>query len=166
MERKEYLISHFGMEMLSGEGTYVKQVYAGGTDSAGVPAVTCMYGLYSDDPPSLSLFHRLTVDEVWSWYEGDPLELFLLKPDGTTAYEVLGPDTVSGQRYQFTIPAGTWQAGRLLPGGTYCLYGCTCVPGFTPECFTAGDRNVLIADYPESEELITMFTCDLPDATI
>ncbi len=156
------------MEMLEAEGTYVKQVYAGENAAADAPApaVTCMYGLYSDDPPSLSLFHRLTVDEVWSWYEGDPLELFLLKPDGSSERVVLGPDTGRGELYQFTIPAGTWQAGRLVPGGSFCLYGCTCVPGFTPECFTPGSRAQLAKAYPRDEETIICFTPDSGDIMI
>ena len=49
--------------------------------SEGGPLSTAMIGLYSDSPESLSLFHRLDIDEVWHFYGGDPLKLVLLYPD-------------------------------------------------------------------------------------
>ena len=57
-------------------------------------------------------------------------------------------DTRAGQRVQFIIPAGTWQAGELLLGGRYALFGCTMAPGFTFECFSASPAEPLIARWP------------------
>ena len=48
------------------------------------PFGTAMIGLYCEEPLSQSLFHRLTSDEVWHFYGGDPLRLILLHPDGSS----------------------------------------------------------------------------------
>ena len=75
------------------EGTLFAQTYRSAQELApGLPAATAMIGLYCEDPPSRSRFHRLTRDELWHFHAGDPLRLILLRPDG-------------------------WQAGHLEPGG-------------------------------------------------
>jgi len=156
MTRAEYLINHYGMEMLTDEGTWIRQIYR-----APDMGVTATFGIYTADPPSLSRFHCLSVNELWSWYEGDPIELFLLPPlsDSSAAHRiVLGPDTSSGETYQFIVPAGTWMGSRLVSGGSYALYGCTCVPGFTDDCYTHGDRDTLTATYPEMADIINQLT--------
>lgn len=157
--RAEELIAFYRMRMLPGEGTYVRELYRSAqTTAEGLSSVSAIYGLYCIDPPSRSNFHRLTRDEVWSWYEGDPIDLFLLFPDGSGRKVTLGRDAQAGQVYQFTIPAGTWQAGRLQTGGSYALYGCTVAPAFTPDCFTLGARAELTAGYPAFKEIITELT--------
>ena len=50
---------------------------------------------------------------------------------------------------QHVIPAGVWQAGELVPGGEWALFGCTMAPGFTAECFEGGAVEVLLASHPE-----------------
>ena len=101
-----------------------------------------------NDPPSRSLFHRLTFDETWHFYGGDPLRLILLHPDGRSEDVVMGPDPLAGQHVQFVIPAGVWQAGELVEGGHWALFGCTLAPGFTGTCFEGGRRDVLLASHP------------------
>lgn len=157
--RAQELIAFYQMKMLPGEGTYVRELYRSGQTAAdGLSAVSAIYGLYCADPPSFSNFHRLTRDEVWSWYEGDPIELFLLFPGGGVCTVTLGRDAKAGQVYQFTIPAGTWQGGRLKDGGCYALYGCTVAPAFTPDCFELGRRAELTARYPGAVKIISELT--------
>lgn len=157
--RAEELIRRYKMALLPGEETYVCELTRSTrTDGSGLPALSTIYGLYCTDPPSHSNFHRLTRDEVWSFYEGDPIDLYLLYPDGLTRRVTLGPDTAGGQVYQFTIPAGVWQGGRLSRGGSYALYGCTVAPAFTPECFLNGNRAELTAQYPAWKEVIAELT--------
>jgi predicted cupin superfamily sugar epimerase len=43
----------------------------------------------------------------------------------------MGNDLLKGQPIQFVIPAGVWQAGHLLEGGKYSVYGCIMSPRFT-----------------------------------
>ena len=140
------LIAHFEMEPLPVEGTYFVSTYRCTTPTpAGGPAGTAIVGLYCDDPPSRSLFHRLGSDEVWHFYGGDPIRLVLLHPDGSSGEVILGGDVLAGQAVQHVIPAGTWQAGELLPGGQWSLFGCTMAPGFTGACFEGGAVAVLLA---------------------
>lgn len=156
--RAQELIAFYQMKMLPGEGTYVREFYRSGQTAAG--GLSAIYGLYCADPPSFSNFHRLTRDEVWSWYEGNPIELFLLFPDGSTRTVTLGRSVKTGQVYQFTIPAGTWQGGRLKDGGSYALYGCTVAPAFTPDCFELGRRADLTVRYPGAVKIIAELTAD------
>ncbi|MFL6017608.1 MAG: cupin domain-containing protein [Gaiellaceae bacterium] len=139
------LIERFGMTPLPVEGTLFAETYRSeATAPSGGPAGTAGVGLFCDDPPSRSLFHRLEFDEVWHFYAGDPLRLVLLHPDGSDAGVILG----GGQAVQHVIPAGVWQAGELVPGGEWALYGCTMAPGFTPSCFEGGTVERLLATHP------------------
>ena len=124
------------MAPLPVEGTLFAETYRSDAGTAGV-------GLFCDEPPSRSLFHRLTFDEVWHFYAGDPLRLVLLDPDGSDREVILGDGLA-----QFVVPAGVWQAGELVPGGAWALYGCTMAPGFTPECFEGGSVERLLETHP------------------
>ncbi len=55
---------------------------------------------------------------------------------------------------QFVVPAGYWQAGRVVAGGNYALYGCTMAPGFHVECFTAATAEELTTLYPNAKTII------------
>jgi predicted cupin superfamily sugar epimerase len=143
------------MKMLDEEGTYVRELYRSELHNMdGEPVETAMYGLYCHDPESQSSFHVLTHDEVWSFYEGDCIELFLLYPDGSDETVLLGNDIHKGEVYQYTIPAGVYQGARLKNGGEYALYGCTVAPGFTMDCFTKGNVDLLKKKYPDMKNTI------------
>jgi predicted cupin superfamily sugar epimerase len=143
------LIEHFKMEPLPVEGTYYVSTYRSRAQAAGGgSAGTAIVGLYAHEPLSYSCFHRLAFDEVWHAYAGDPFRLIVLHPDGTSEDVIMGGDLFAGQRVQFTVPAGSWQAGHLLEGGDFALYGCTMSPGFTAECFEAGTAAMLTPLYP------------------
>ena len=137
------------------EGTLYRETWrANDGDATGAPAGTAMIGCYADTLSSLSRFHRLTRDEVWHAYAGDPFVLHLLHEDGHTSDVVMGTDPLAGQQVQYVVPAGTWQAGCLLPGGRHALFGCTMAPGFTPDCFEAGQVDELTARYPHAAAII------------
>lgn len=77
---------------------------------------------------AVSRWHRVQSDEVWHFYEGVPLELWVASPDGShVAQRELGPLERS-RRPVWTVPAGWWQAARST--GEYTLVGCTVGPGF------------------------------------
>jgi predicted cupin superfamily sugar epimerase len=155
------LIEHFNLQALPVEGTLFASTYRSAAETeAGKPVGTAMIGLYCDEPRSVSLFHRLSADEIWHFYAGDPLRLVLLHPDGSSQDVVMGGDPLRGQQVQFVIPAGVWQAGHLLAGGRYALYGCTVAPGFTGDCFEGGVRPELLAKYPERADDISRLTAD------
>ncbi len=75
-----------------------------------------------------SHWHRISADEVWHFYAGDPLAL-AVSADGVDEERfVLGPDLGAGHRPQHVVPACAWQAARPL--GRWTLAGCTVSPAF------------------------------------
>ena len=144
------IVELLGMTPLPVEATYIVSTYRSADDTpTGGPVGTSMIGLYSDDPPSRSLFHRLDFDEVWHFYLGGPIRLVLLHPDGSSTEVVMGHDLLAGQVVQHVIPAGVWQAGELVAGGAWALFGCTMAPGFTSTCFEGGPISELLPMYPD-----------------
>lgn len=75
-----------------------------------------------------SRLHRVTSDEVWHFYEGDPLELVWTDPESAGLQRArLGP-VGPGTAPVAVVPAGGWQAARST--GAYTLVGCSVGPGF------------------------------------
>jgi predicted cupin superfamily sugar epimerase len=88
---------------------------------------------------SVSRWHRVESDEVWHFYEGAPLDLWMASPEGDQmSQRRLGP-LDGDQRPVWVVPAGWWQAARST--GSYTLVGCTVGPGFDFRDFAlAGDQ--------------------------
>ena len=84
-------------------------------------AVTHIYFLLLEG--QVSRFHRVTHDEIWNFYEGDPLEL-ISWDEKNLSIQTLGRESV----YASVIPAGCYQAAEST--GEYSLVGCTVAPGF------------------------------------
>ena len=150
------MLRQYRFSRLPVEGTLYRSSWQSGTVlPSGDPAGTAMIGLYTEGPRSVSMFHRLTHDEVWHVYGGDPFTLHLLHANGRTEHVAMGADVQHGEQVQFVVPAGTWQAGELVPGGRYALFGCTMAPGFTVGCFEAGRTHDLLAQYPDAAHVIS-----------
>jgi uncharacterized protein len=90
------------------------------------PALTSIYFLLPAG--AVSRWHRVRSDEIWHFYEGAPLDLWLLPPEGNAPdRHRLGPlDRESHPTV--AVPAGWWQAAEST--GEYTLVGCTVGPGF------------------------------------
>jgi predicted cupin superfamily sugar epimerase len=89
-------------------------------------AVTTIY--YMLVAGQYSRWHRVSSDEIWHFYEGDPLELLVGTPSlGEVNDIVLGP-AADMSVPAYTVPRGWWQAAN--PRGDYTLAGCTVAPGF------------------------------------
>ncbi len=155
------LIEHYQLKPLPIEGTLFTSTYRSQLEFGdGKPFGTAIIALYCDEPHSMTLFHKLPTDEVWHFYAGDPLRLVLLYPDGSSKDVIMGNNPLKGHHVQFVIPAGVWQAGHMLDGGKYSLYGCTMAPGFTDDMFEGGTREYLMGIYPERADDINRLSCE------
>jgi uncharacterized protein len=163
------LIELFGLEPLPVEGGQLVQTWrsdevvdADDTDGGGKRAGTAAIAMLTDEPDSFSAVHRLPTTEVWHFYLGDPIQMLLLRPDGTVERPVLGRDVVAGQQVQVVVTPGTWMGARLAAGGEYGLFGCTMAPGFTSGDYEGGTLE-LTSIYPDAaEEIESLIRPDAP----
>ena len=110
------------------EGGWYRQVFKSPervtrhADGAERTALTTIYFLLVEG--THSRLHRVESDEVWHFYEGDPLEL-----------QIRGAESVilDAENRVHVVPARAWQAA--YPQGAYALVGCTVGPGFEFEDF-------------------------------
>lgn len=162
----EQVIALLGLIPLPGEGGFYAETYRSAFTIDAVRigsryggergAATAIYYLVT--PNSFSALHRLTGDEIYHFYAGDPIDLALLHPDGGHETVRLGNDLASGQRPQIVAPGGSWQGSALEPGGSWGLVGTTMTPGFDLRDFELGNRAKLIAEYPSASGLIKRLT--------
>jgi predicted cupin superfamily sugar epimerase len=138
------------------EGGWYRRTYAseGNLDlPRGTRAVgTAIYYLLEEG--TFSEMHRLSSDEIFHFYLGDPVEMLLLLLDGSSAVLTLGPDLAAGQQPQVLVPAGVWQGERLMDGGKLALFGCTVTPGFDFADYESGSYAELAAKWPAEAERI------------
>lgn len=149
------LIKHYEFDRMPVEGTLYKNVYKSDTiDANGRPAATSMIGMYSHKLKSVSCFHKLKSDEIWHFYGGDPIILYMLLDGGEYETITLGSDIKNGQLMQYIVPAGVWQAGELASNGDFALFSCTMAPGFYGPDFEAAIGSELEKDYPKLKDVI------------
>lgn len=160
------IIKELGLQPLPGEGGYYRETYRSGTQvpipsKNGEKSVTRHLGTaiyYFVTPREFSALHRLTSDEVFHFYGGDPVEMLQISETGEAKSIILGPDVLAGHQPQVTVPAGTWQGTRLVKGGKYALLGTTVFPAFEFADFELGKRADLTARFPELAKQIKRFT--------
>ena len=155
-EDPQEIIEKLHLAPLEAEGGLVNQTYLSTFKIEGAPAGTSIYYLLRGE--SFSHLHQLTGDEQYHFYLGDPVELTELMPDGTFKTTILGQDILAGQEVQHLVPAGNWQGSRLAKGGKWALLGTTMWPGYTDACYTHGNAEDLLKQYPEAEEKIRDLT--------
>jgi len=119
-------------------------------------ASTCIYFLL--ELGQFSAFHKISSDEIWHFYDGDPLDIFEIGEDGNLVTHKLGRDISNGERLQVVIPAGRWFGSRVAGSGTFSLVGCTVAPGFDFADFILADRHKLTTLYPALHALIAEMT--------
>jgi len=109
-------------------------------------------------PGTVSALHRLPGDELFHFYMGDPVQMLQLWPDGSTKTVTLGNDLKAGHFPQLVVPGGVWQGSVLVDNGSFALLGCTMAPGFDYVDYQAGERDELIAKYPNEAAMIERLT--------
>ncbi|UFH55337.1 cupin domain-containing protein [Spirosoma sp. KNUC1025] len=106
----------------------------------------------------VSAFHRIQADEVWHFYAGGALEVFVITPTGELNLIRLGNQTEQGEVFQAVVPAGCWFGSKPANGTDFSLVGCTVAPGFDFADFEMANRNVLLTDYPQHKGIIEMLS--------
>ena len=107
-------------------------------------AITHIYFLLQKG--QVSKFHKVAHDEIWNFYEGDPIKL--IKYSCTQVEEdIIGPGC-SG--YASIVEGGVYQAAEST--GVYSLVGCSVAPGFEFE-----DFSFLRDEFETKEKLLKEF---------
>lgn len=143
------------------EGGYYKEMYRSEKtlispgNGATRNAVTDIYFLLISG--QVSRFHRVLHDEIWHFYEGDPLELVEIRPELTEVEKIVLHGASSSPRYKHCVQGGNWQAAYTK--GEYSLVGCTVAPGFDFADFEFMDSDVagksaLFRMFPELSKLL------------
>ena len=144
------------------EGGYYKETYRGDTevlvtDFDGSRNVsTGIYYLLEDG--SFSAFHRIKSDEMWHFYDGTGLSVYMIGENGELEILRLGRNIVKGETLQAVVPAGRWFASRVENENGFALVGCTVSPGFDFNDFEMANREELMSEYPLHSEVIKSLT--------
>lgn len=102
-------------------------------------------------PAGFSALHRLTVAEGWTWLAGAPARMLRLSDPGRTSEVELSVDSPTA-----LVAPHVWQGTATR--GAWTLVSCWCIPAYTEECFTAGERTPLVSAYPAAEAQIRALT--------
>ena len=110
------------------EGGYFRETYRAAdailraADGASRSASTAIYYLLCDG--AYSSWHRIGSDEIWHFYAGDPLEVWVLSEgDGLTVHRLGNPLTHPGCVFQAVVPAGCWFGARCAAPEHLALVG-------------------------------------------
>lgn len=114
------------------------------------PLGSALYFLVAPEAPVR--LHRISNDQLYHYYSGDPLELLMLHADGSSEQHVVGPNIMGGQVVQLLIPGGTFHTARVR--GSWFLGGSTEWPGVVPADVELGDADALATRHPDVAELI------------
>ena len=144
------------------EGGWYREVYRAreGVAQAALPArfggdrsfSTAIY--YLLEAGQSSALHRIAADELWHFYEGQPLGVEVIHPDGRHETLLAGRNAAGGERPLAVVPAGCWFGASVQSAEGYSLVGCTVAPGFDFADFEMGDRGELLQLFPQHRELI------------
>lgn len=110
---------------------------------------------------SFSHLHKLSADEIWHFYYGDPVELIQIDDEtGEGSIHKLGLDLLNNERPQVVVKKNVWQGARIIPNGTYgfTLMGTTMSPAFIAADFIFGEQQEMLEKFPQHKENILKVT--------
>jgi predicted cupin superfamily sugar epimerase len=107
---------------------------------------------------SFSSFHRLKSDEIWHFYDGSSVKIYVINQRGKISENILGKDIEQGEEIQFIINKDCWFAAEVLFKSSFSLFGCTVSPGFDFNDFELGRKENLIKIYPQHKTIIEKLT--------
>ena len=160
MKDEKYWIKHLQLEQHP-EGGYFKESYrasekVNNRNGLSRSASTGIYFLMTSS--AFSAFHKIESDEMWHFYEGAALSVYIIKPNGELEVLKIGRDIENGEKLQGVVPAGCWFASKVDDQTAYSLVGCTVAPGFDFNDFVLADRKELTDAFPQHAEIIKELT--------
>lgn len=179
----EFIIKRFDMVELEAEGGYYHESYRSdkyvmvgdccdgnpkdsvyscskpGCGPSNVrPVLTLIY--YLLDGNQFSAFHKVKYDEIWHFYKGSSVNLYILTNGEKLLNIKLGNDIKNNEQVQFVIKGNTWFGADISDKSSYSLIGCSVSPGFDFRDFEMGERDRLKITYPQHEYIISRLTRD------
>ena len=162
-KKAQYLKERLDLSELPGEGGYYKETYRSDktiilpSETDGERSIsTSIY--YLLDGTQFSAFHRLKSDEIWHFYIGSSITLYIINKMENLSEVKLGSNIEKGELFQIQIRAESWFAATVNDISSYALIGCTVSPGFDYLDFELGDRKKLIERYPQHRSIIEKLT--------
>ncbi|WP_419799089.1 MAG: cupin domain-containing protein [Terasakiella sp.] len=129
MSEADRIITQLGLQPHPEGGYYVETF----RDDQGGERGSCTAIYYLLKAGERSHWHRVDAVEIWHWYAGAPLKLFISLDEKKVDTVVLGSDIFKGERPQGVVPKDAWQAAQSM--GEWTLVGCTVSPAFQFEGF-------------------------------
>jgi predicted cupin superfamily sugar epimerase len=139
-----------------------KQIAPGGLSAPfadGRPAGSALYFMVTPGAPVR--LHRIRNDQLYHYYLGDPIEVVMLRVDGTTERVVVGPNLRGGQLVQLLIPGNTFHTARVIGRRRWFLGASTEWPGVEPADVELGDIDALAAKYPQVADDLRTFSAPI-----
>lgn len=110
------------------------------------------------DGSQVSKFHRLKSDELWHFYDGSSIKIYVIDESGKLDEITLGRKTEDGEVFQTVIKKNNWFAAEVINKKSFALIGCTVSPGFDFSDFELADVEYLLKNFPEHKRLIQKLT--------
>jgi predicted cupin superfamily sugar epimerase len=109
----------------------------------------------------VSALHRIQSDEVWHFYAGRSLHVYVISPAGELSIIRLGNNPEQGEVFQAVVAAGSWFGSRPVQDASadelppYSLVGCTVAPGFDFADFELATQATMRQDFPQHEAAVS-----------
>ena len=105
-----------------------------------------------------SALHRMHSDEVWHFYAGGPLLIYVIDPVTAELSTIrLGNRLDRGEVFQAVVPAGCWFGSKPIgkaDSPSFSLVGCTVAPGFDFANFELANTEAMLAQFPQHRAAI------------
>ncbi len=164
MTRSEQIIKDLGLESHP-EGGFYKETYRSERSFSGFKLIgfdgdrsycTGIYFMLTQG--TFSAFHKIKSDEMWHHYDGAPIELHMISPEGEYSLVIIGKDFANGEHPQYVVPAGYWFGSRVKGDAEFSLLGCTVSPGFDFQDFVLPSRIEFSQLFPQHTKIIAELT--------
>ncbi len=180
-EETKYIIDKLNLIKLVDEGGYYRETYRSdqyiqisSCDNKVIKDGVCHYSKLEDnssdiravstliyyllDGDQFSAFHKVRFDEIWHFYKGSSVSLYVLTDSEKIMNIQIGNDIDNNENFQCIVRGNTWFGAEINNKSLYSLMGCSVSPGFDFKDFELGERDKLKKIYPQHEYVIDRLT--------